>query len=289
MSLEYLSKVPADLPRSLPVFRLAPPDPAHAAPARLSRLAQALGLEGRAHATSVAEDWALHLEGLWELGLHSASGALVARHREKYQRPAERPFELDDARATALARRFVERTALVPLDEVRPRAVTHLRTAGGDVAGGPREERVLDAGVALGRAVRDVDVDGPGAIAMINVDPEGEVVGLRAVWRPVVDVVDEVRILSPDVADRAMEEIAARVRGDVVVTRAGFGYFEQGVMDAQAFLQPAFTLVYEVRDGDVAFRSAEVVAASEKRFEPLRGEKRFPQRPQRTRRRTARR
>jgi hypothetical protein len=66
------------------------------------------------------------------------------------------------------------------------------------------------------------------------------------------------------------------VRGDVTVTKALFGYFEQGVHDRQEFLQPAYCLVYVVRDGEVAFKSAEVTAAARRSFEPLMGARRFP-------------
>ncbi len=53
--------------------------------------------------------------------------------------------------------------------------------------------------------------------------------------------------------------------------------------DVQRVLQPAYVMIYVVRDEEVSFKSAEVVAAGERVFEPFRGEKRFPATAQPTR------
>ena len=135
---------------------------------------------------------------------------------------------------------------------------------------------MLDAGVVFGRSIEGVPVDGPGGFAMINVDGEGEVAGFRSVWRPTAERAEEVKILDAGRAHEAMEGIAKQVRGDVTVTKASFGYFELGIHDRQRFLQPAYIMVYVVQDGEVAYKSAEVVAASESVFEPFQVEKRFP-------------
>ena len=68
-----------------------------------------------------------------------------------------------------------------------------------------------------------------------------------------------------------MEAVAGRMHGDVTVTKATFGYFEQGVMDRQEYLQPAYALVYVVRNEEVMHKSAMVVPASEKLFELFEG------------------
>jgi hypothetical protein len=280
MALEYLQKFPDQLPSALPVYRLREPLRFPEASTYLSDLARQLGLDGKAEETSFSRDWTTHYEGPYELSLHALSWALVYRHREKYAKQGERPFAMSDEEAEAITRGFLERSGLVPIDQIRVLRVTHLRTAGGDVTGGAREELLLDAGVIHGRQLESVPVDGPGGNALVNVDPEGEVVGARVVWRPLADVAGEVEIRPPDHAYAAMEAVAGRMRGDVTVTKATFGYFEQGVMDRQEYLQPAYALIYVVQNQEVTHKSAMVVPGSEKLFELLEGSKRFPTPPQ---------
>jgi hypothetical protein len=280
MAYKMSEKLPEKVPDSLPVYRLHEPQPYPASAGTLAKVARQIGLEGRAHETSTADDWTMHFEGAFELGIHQHSGALVGRHRERYQRQGERPFELKDEDAQGLAARFLEGSELVPSSEASPVKVTHLRTAGRDAGGGELQEQVLDAGVVFGRTVEGAPVDGPGGFAMVHVDSEGEVAGFKIVWRPVAEAIGDVRIRPPDEAHGAIEAIAKRVQGDLRVTKASFGYFEQGVSDRQRFLQPAYAMVYVVQDEEVAFKSTHVVPAGDKVFEPLMGEKRFPMPPQ---------
>lgn len=274
MAIEYRARLDEDLPSSLPVYRLQ--DSAQSAGEdRVARLARYLGVDANRHESRASEDWTIYRAGVWELGVHALSGAVVARHRKSYLRDFGQSFEIDDDTATRLAMSFLDKSELLPADESRPRAVTHLRTAGGQVDGKPEQERLLDAGVVIGRQLREARVDGPGGFTMVNLDPGGELVGLRCVWRPVAEPVEEVSLRPPDVAYRALEEIADRVRGDVVVTKATFGYFEQGVLDPQSYLQPAYMFIYAVHDEEVSYKSAEVVAAAEQVYEKLLGDKRF--------------
>ena len=275
MTVEFTSKLPDEVPASLPVYRLQRPDSGPAAASQLLELAKRIGLDGFVHETCTAEDWTMQQLGAWELGVHARSGAIVGRDRARYQRATETAFELSDDDAAAIASQFLGRADLAARDEVRLRRVTHLRSAGGETGGEAKDSTVLDAGVVLGRQLGDVEVTGPGGFTMINVNADKEVVGFRSVWRQIADMVGDVEVRPPDVANRAIERIAGSVRGDVEVTTATFGYFEQGVIDAQSFLQPAYAVVYVVRDGEVAYRSAEVIAAAEKEFEPLLGAKRF--------------
>jgi hypothetical protein len=286
MAYEFAEALPERVPDSLPVYRLDEPPRYPASAATLARVARQIGLEGRPHEVSTADDWTMHFEAAFELGIHEQSGALVGRHRERYQRQGERLFELGDDQAQGFAARFLARIELVPASEVRPVTVTHLRTAGRDAGTGELQEQVLDAGVVFRRTLESTPVDGPGGLAMIHVDPAGEVVGFRIVWRPVAEAVGEVRIRPPDEAREAIAAIARGVRGDLRVTKASFAYFEHGVSDRQRFLQPAYAMVYVVQDEEVAFKSAHVVAAGDRVFEPLMGEKRFPGPPQPPRERT---
>jgi hypothetical protein len=279
MALEYSEKIPEQVPGSLPVYRLVEPDPYPASSAALAKVAGRIGLEGRAHETRTSDEWTMHHEGPFELGHHRESGAVVGRHRERYLRHDERAFELKDEESQSIAERFLERSELIPGDS-RLLRVTHLRTAGRALDGGEVQEHALDAGVVFGRTLERTPVDGPGGFAMVHIDPEGEVSGFRVVWRPVAETIGEVGIRPPDEASRALEGLAKRVKGDVRVTKSTFGYFEQGISERQRFLQPAYAMVYVIQDEEVAIKSAYVVPAGEKVFEPLMGEKRFPIPPQ---------
>jgi len=285
MGLEYEQKFPERIPSTLPVYRLQEPSRFPGSTAVLSTVAKQLDLSGTATEICVSDDWTVHQEGPYDLRLHTKSGGLVYRHRERYGFHWEdRTFEMSDEEAGNISRRFIEQTGLVNIDETRLLRVTHLFTQGGDRDSQKMQEpTALDAGVLFGRAIGDVPVDGPGGKAMIHVDVEEQVVGLSLVWRQLGDVVADVEILPPDQAYATMEDIARKVRGEVLVTTASFGYFEQGMDDVQRVLQPAYVMIYVVRDEEVSFKSAEVVAASERVFEPFRGEKRFPATAQPTR------
>lgn len=283
MGLEFRTTFAKEIPQALPVFRLHRPAGFPMSAAMLGKVAEQMGLTGRPADVCISEDWTTYREGHHDLAVHSRSGALRYRHRERYARQGEKPFTLSDRQAEAAAEKLLERVGLARRDERQPAGMTHLRTAGASLAGEQRKrepEVLLDAGVVFRRTVQKVIVDGPGGLAMIHIDPEGEVSGFHIIWRPVAEPVDEVKVLPPDHAQAAMKEIAARVHGDVVVTKATFGYFEQGPSDVQEYLQPAYSMIYVVRDGEVEYKSAEVVAAADRVFEPLRGEKRFPTRLQ---------
>lgn len=283
MGLEFRAAFPKEIPDALPVYRLQRPPAFPMSAVALGKVAQQMGLTGRPGEICISEEWTVYREGLHHLSVHSRSGALRYAHRERYARQGEKPFALSDRDSESAAERFLDRTGLVASGERQVAAVTHLRTGGAAPEGERRQpvaETLLDAGVVYRRLVGKIAVDGPGGQAMIHIDPEGEVSGFELVWRPLTEAVDEVKVRPPEQAYAAMKEIAGRVRGDVEVTKATFGYFEQGRGEAQAFLQPAYSMVYVVRDGEVAFKSAEVVPAADRVYEPLRGEKRFAGRPQ---------
>jgi hypothetical protein len=276
MTLEFREKLPERVPDSLVVYRLAEPPEYPDSAKQLSELASRMGMTGKASETCLSDDWTAHSEGLFHLSIHMQSGGITGRHRERYQQPVTESFDLDDEKATDIARGFLERSGLVELGDGSVRRVTHLRMAGGSSKGDERSEATLDAGVVFGRSIEGVAVDGPGGFAMINVDGEGEISGFTSVWRPIAEKAEEARILDAARANDAMERIAKQVSGDVTVTKATFAYFEQGIGDRQRFLQPAYIMVYVVQDGEVAYKSAEVVAATERTLEPFQGEKRFP-------------
>jgi hypothetical protein len=133
------------------------------------------------------------------------------------------------------------------------------------------------------RVVDGVRVAGPGGFAMVNIDAEREVVGSRKVWRPRQSKVGEVTPRRKDDAVRVMQRIAKRADGDVKVIRAGLSYLEFGQQDRQTQLEPAFVFVYLIEKEDVVMKSAEVVPAGERGFGRLKGERRYPQGPQKPR------
>jgi hypothetical protein len=276
MSLEFREKLPERVPDSLLVYRLAEPATFPESAKQLATLASQMGLAGKPSETCLSDDWTVHDEGPFSLSIHSQSGGITGRHRDRYQQPVTESFDVGDDKATDIARDFVKRSQLVELGDAAVRKVTHLRMAGGAPGSDERIESTLDAGVLFGRSIEGVAVDGPGGFAMINIDGEGEVAGFSSVWRPIAEKAEEVKILDAGRANETMEGIAKQVRGDTTVIKANFGYFELGIADRQRFLQPAYIMVYVVQDEEVAYKSAEVVAASEKVFEPFLGEKRFP-------------
>ena len=277
MSIKFAAELPSRVPASVYVYRLGAP---RVTPRAVARVSERFGLTGKAPDFNLSEDWTTYLEGRYRISVHRVSGALSYQHRDKYGMETNEPFTLSDRDSTRLALSFLKRTAVIPLKEAVFHKVTHLRSGTGDVRGGPREVKLLDAGVIYRRTVDGIPVEGPGGFVVVNIDPEKEVVGLRAVWRPVQKRLAKVKLISPDEAMSAIRELTARLYGDTTVTQATFGYFEQGELDRQVHLQPAYCFVYEVRNGDVTHKSIEVIAAGERSFAPLKGEKRFPAPPQ---------
>ena len=277
MSIQFKAELPSKVPGSVQVYRLAPP---RVSPRAVARVGKLLGLSGRAVDFSLSEDWISYLEGRYQVSVHRGSGATRYRHRDKYGIETDQAFELEPREATRIALAFLKRTGIVPLKEAVFHRVTHLRSATGDVHTGAREEKLLDAGVIYRRSVDGIEVNGPGGFAMVNISPEKEVVGLTSVWRPLGKRVAKVKLIPPDRALRAIRDLARPLYGDTTVTKASLGYFELGELDRQVYLQPAYCFVYEVRNGDVAHKSIAVIAAGEKSFARLMGDKRFPTDPQ---------
>ena len=277
MSIQFKAELPSKVPVALYVYRLAPPQ---VSPRAVARAAQRLGLTGKAPDFSLSEDWITYFEDRYRMSVHRESGAMRYRHRDKYGIETDQAFGLTPREATRIALAFLKRTAVVPLKDALFHRVTHLRSGTGDVQTGRREEKLLDAGVIYRRTVDGIEVNGPGGYAMVNVAPDKEVVGLTSVWRPTAKRLAKVKLIPPDRALAAMRGLAKRLYGDTTVTKASLGYFELGELDRQVYLQPAYCFVYEVRNGDVAHKSIEVIPAGEKTFARLMGDKRFPTDPQ---------
>ncbi len=268
-------RLPQEVPAALPVFRTQEPDAFPSAAARVMSVAAAVGLRVESYDLCYSPDWVHYREGQHELSIHGRSGALRFRHHRRDRRRPRQRFALTEPDVGRVAAEFLERSTIAPLTEARQERVAYLRMSGTNLDGTPVEEEVLDAGVVYRREFEGVQVDGPGGWTMVNVGAEADVVGFRTLWRPVQAVASEVTIHPPERALEAFTRLANRKRGDVHVVRASFGYFELGPTDLQVYLQPAYTIVYDVVDGPVRFRSAFVAHAGTRVFERLLGEKRF--------------
>lgn len=273
MAIQFEARLARSLPKEAAVYELPAPK---ISSALLTRSARSFRLTGRGRDFITSQDTIAYREGRHHLEIHRASGALQLRHLDRYGRKTEKAFDLPDKRADAIARRFLQDSTLFSMDTATLRGVTHLRSGGADVETRKVQEQILDAGVVYGRTVDDIPVDGPGGYAMVNIDPEEEVVGLRSIWRPLGKRAGTVAIKSPDEAVKDFEKRASRFKGDVVVTKAGLSYFEQGPLERQTVLEPAYWFVYVVRFGEVTHKSAHVVHAGDKTFARLQGKKRFP-------------
>lgn len=238
-------------------------------------MSQRFGLSGKMREFITSEDWTSYHEGRFRVSVHRNSGALRYINRDKYAMEPESDFKLSPKETERIAQEFLGRTKLYPAQQSRLHKITHLRSAVSDTKGKERTERLIDAGVIYRRLVDETPVDGPGGYAMVNVDPEGEVAGLRSVWRQTLQSEAKVKIIPVSQALEAFEKLVSKVEGELTVTTANFGYFEQGEVDRQSYLEPAYVFIYVVQNGEVAHKSVEVIAAGQQTFAKLKGKKRF--------------
>jgi hypothetical protein len=282
MPVKYQAKLPSQVPDAAGVYGL----PAvQVSAASLQRTAKSLGL-GAAGVTSeiinATDMMGLNI-GRHSLTVHRVSGALAFHHRDKYGREPQKAFDLSDRRADAIGRAFLTKTKVVPIASAKLARVTHLNSASADKKTRKVQQQVTDAGVVYRRMLEEQIVEGPGGFCLVAIDPEAEVVALRSVWRPAGPRVGRVKLKQPEEAMKAFETSVRNVRGDIVVTKASFGYFELGPLDRQKVIEPAYAFVYVVQDKDVAFKSAFVMHAGDQKFGQLQGRKRFPAAAQTTR------
>jgi hypothetical protein len=272
MDIRYTTELPRQVPSSLPVYRLAPPKYTMN---QLAAMSQQFGLSGKRRDFILSEDWMSYLEGRFRLSIHRLSGALHYANDDKYGQETENEFRLSLQDTEKISGEFLERIRIYPSKNLRLHKITHLRRGTSDIEGKERTEKLLDAGVIYRRLVDETPVDGPGGYAMVNIDPEGAVVGLRSVWRQTLRREAKVKIIPVSQAVETFEKSVSKVEGDLRVITSTFGYFEQGEMDRQLYLEPAYVFIYSVQNGEVAHKSIEVIAAGDKKFAKLMGKKRF--------------
>jgi hypothetical protein len=272
MAIKFATKLPGQVPASLPVYRLASPQ---AGTSQVATMSQRFGLTGKMRDFLSSDEWTSYQEGRFRVSVHRKSGALRYVNRDKFGVEPKNDFKLSDKESERVAKEFLERSKVHPTKQLQLHKVTHLRSAVSDIKGKDKVERVLDAGVIYRRVVDETPVEGPGGFAMVHVDPEKDVIGMRSVWRPTSQREARVKIMPVDQAVEAFEKLLSGVKGDVTVRRASFGYFEQSESDKQSYLEPAYVFLYVVQNGEVAHKSIEVIAAGEQTFAKLKGRKRF--------------
>jgi hypothetical protein len=273
MAVKFEAKLPRNIPASAAVYQLPP---VRIGAGTLRATAKSLGLADDDADVVTSTDLMAYNQGRHRVEIHRASGALAFYHRDKYGREPEKPFDLPDRRAAALSRAFLQKSKIVPLAAARLDGVTHLHSAVADVETRRVREHITDAGVVYRRTIDELLVEGPGGFATVTLDPEGEVIALRSVWRPLGKRAGKVKLKRPEEAIGELEKHVANLQGDVTVTKATLGYFELGPLDRQRVIQPVYAFVYVVRHDEVAMKSAFVAHAGDKSFGPLIGKKRFP-------------
>lgn len=272
MAIRYSAKLPSQLPSSLTVYRLAPPQ---STTSQVAAMSQRFGLSGKMREFITSDDWTSYHEGRFRVSVHRNSGALRYINRDKYGIEPENDFKLSPKETERIAQEFLGRTQIYPAKQSRLHKITHLRSGVSDIKGKERTERLIDAGVIYRRLVDETPVEGPGGYAMVNVDPDGEVVGMRSVWRQTLKREAKVKIIPVGQALETFEKLVSKVEGELTVTTANFGYFEQSEVDRQSYLEPAYVFIYVVQNGEVAHKSIEVIAAGQQTFAKLKGRKRF--------------
>lgn len=272
MGIRYAAKLPSQVPSSLTVYKLAPPQ---ATTTQVAAMSQRFGLSGKMREFITSNEWTSYEEGRFRVSVHRNSGAVRYVHRDKYGMETEKDFKLSPNETQKIAETFLGRTKLYPEKQARLHKITYLRSGVSDLKGKEKSERLIDAGVIYRRLVDETPVEGPGGYAMVNIDPEGEVIGLRSVWRQTSERQAKVKIIPVSQALETFEKSVSRVQGELTVTTANFGYFEQSEMDKQTYLEPAYVFIYVVQNGEVAHKSIEVIAAGEEKFAQLKGRKRF--------------
>jgi hypothetical protein len=274
LTVIFKEHLPRNIPKSVPIYRLSKLD---SSPRGVAGLAKHFGLEGGSHEYHATADWSSYVEGRYTIEVHKRSGALYFRNEDKYGIQMQDNFELSDQEAKKIADKFMRTTGIMPRDEVKLLRITHLRGMVKSITSSSDQmESVLDAGVLYGRIIDKIPVEGPGGKAMVNINAEGDIVGMTHLWRPLLKKHSSVNVKSTKSVLKEIGDHFSNVKGNVTVTKARFGYFEQDKYDTQTLLQPVYTFIYNVEYEEVAKKHITVLPAGDKVYAQLKGRKRFP-------------
>jgi hypothetical protein len=243
-TFELSTKFPRAPQESARIFRLAPP---RVSQKTVLALARCFGLKGNMKSGSLWQDarQTSYTEGSRVLVILHASGGLRFHDKARWQvDDGASHVEFDDATAIHMAERFVEAHSVVLLEECKVLRVTRLNVAVAEKRTGLSEHRVIDVGVAFGRIVDGIPVEGPGGKVVVYMDSEGALTGVDRLWRDVQKVhAEDVPLRSADaVQQEAVREWGGQGSGVVSIDDIRYGYFEHGWHVSQRYLQPAYLL-----------------------------------------------
>ncbi|MFW9803804.1 MAG: hypothetical protein ACFFFC_14175 [Candidatus Thorarchaeota archaeon] len=249
------------------------------------QIAKRFGLKGERNVGEILKDpdELTYREGQYVNVLYKKSGAIRYYDSTRWQiDDGKSEVDITDTRAISIARKFIRKTGLVPLGEVKLPRVTRLHVGTAEIGTGKSEERVIDVGVVFGRTIDKLPVEGPGGRAVVYIDHNEEVTGFDLVWREVESVERDIpaaQLRPPKYAEESLWKYwQKRMPHKLVVEDMRFGYFELGREQYQLFLQPAYIMPIELvsRDPRIVVRDLHVVPAAlkpAKRIMPVRRKK----------------
>ena len=274
MAITFKEELTQQVPEKANVYQLSK---LNASTNAVVDIAKQLGLKGEQREYCISPDSTVYREGPYRVEVHKRSGALYYHDESRYGLQTEKEFELEDTRAEEIANDFLRSANIIPKNESKLLKVTHLRGAVSSVGNRTDlRESVIDASIIYGRFIDKISVEGPGGKAMVNIDPEGEVVGTSLLWRPLSKKIGSVKVKKRDLILNEMKKYLAEIKGNVTVTKARFGYFEFDKYDLQKILQPVYTFIFNVENEEIARRYIKVIPAGTKIYAPLKERKKFP-------------
>lgn len=249
------------------------------------QIAKRFGLKGERNVSEISKDpdELTYREGQNVIVLYKKSGAVRYYDSTRWQvDDGKSEVDITDTRARSIAEKFIRKTGLVPLREVKLLRVSRLHVGTAEISTGKSEERIIDVGVIFGRTIDKLPVEGPGGKAVVYIDHDEEVTGFDFVWREIESVERDIpaaQLRSPKYAEENLRKYwQKRMPHELVVEDMRFGYFELGREQVQRFLQPTYIMPIELvsRDPRIVVRDLHVVPAALKyagRIMPIRRKK----------------
>jgi hypothetical protein len=249
------------------------------------QIAKRFGLKGERNVSEISKDpdELTYREGQNAIVLYKKSGAVRYYDSTRWQvDDGKSEVDITDTRARNIAEKFIRKTGLVPLREVKLLRVSRLHVGTAEISTGKSEERIIDVGVIFGRTIDKLPVEGPGGKAVVYIDHDEEVTGFDFVWREIESVERDIpaaQLRSPKYAEENLRKYwQKRMPHELVVEDMRFGYFELGREQYQRFLQPTYIMPIELvsRDPRIVVRDLHVVPAALKyagRIMPIRRKK----------------
>jgi hypothetical protein len=219
----------------------------------LAQAARKLSLKGdeKSGRFTVDENQMTYTEGPHLIQLYRKSEALKYRDTSRWHvDDGVSTVNIPDAQAIEIAKAYIQKTALVPLEECDVLKVTHLRVGSMQKGTNKAVERAIDSAVVFQRKINNVPVEGPGGKVAIFIDHNSAVIGFEKIWRTTAKVLKNVpfKDLRPlQFAEQDMTKYWSSLGKKVIeVQDQRFGYFELGRNEIQMQLQPAYIMLIKV-------------------------------------------